>query len=77
MELILTNLIYDYNFNSSVKILKNDLRPILNRLFGSDGDYFYGVGIKNQTYQQFNICDVSLQNLMYVLMLIKIIRGKK
>ena len=42
----LTNLIYDYNFNSSVKILKNDLRPILNRLFGSDGDYFYGVGIK-------------------------------
>lgn len=30
----------------SVKILKNDLRPILNRLFGSDGDYFYGVGIK-------------------------------
>lgn len=42
----LTNLIYDYNFNSNVKILKNDLRPILNRLFGSEGDCFYGIGIK-------------------------------
>ena len=42
----LTNLIYDYNFNSNVKILKNDLRPILNRLFGSEGDCFYRIGIK-------------------------------
>lgn len=55
-----------YYNKGSMKDLKDALRPVFNKLIGSEGDHFYGIKTKNPILQ-IRICATSLQLLEVLL----------
>ena len=50
-----------YNKSNSLKELKNSLRPVFNRLFGEEGDYFYAIKTKRTDLE-----DKDLKNFLAI-----------
>ena len=44
--------INDFYSNGSLKALKDNLRPVFNKLLGSEGDYFYGIKTKKSDFSE-------------------------